>query len=106
MRGSSSSSSVIVQPLASPFACSKPETASTGLPNSSSTCSRARPTSSGGDRFFFVSAIEAVEELPLRRFVGFLVDLASLERRLGVGQLGADPPWVVQLRLGLVDDLL
>src|SRR3989440_755666 len=106
MRGSSSSSSVIVQPLPSPFSCSKPETASTGLPNSSSICSRARPTTSGGDRFFLLSAIEAVEELPLQRFVGFLVDLAALERRLGIGQLGADPPRVVELRLGLVDDLL
>src|SRR5438094_3748303 len=104
MRGSSSSSSVTVQPL--PSACSKPVTASMGFPNSSSTCSRARPTSSGGDSCFFVSATEAVEELLLQRFVGCLVDLSALERRLGVGQLSADPPRVVELRLGLVDDLV
>src|SRR5947208_2859068 len=90
MRGSSSSSSVTVQPL--PSACSKPVTASMGFPNSSSTCSRARPTSSGGDSCFFVSATEAVEELLLQRFVGCLVDLSALERRLGVGQLSAAPP--------------
>src|SRR2546423_1071932 len=50
--------------------------------------------------------MEAVQELALQRFVGFLVQLASLERGLGLGELGADPGRVVELRLGLVDDLL
>src|SRR5947207_8095471 len=106
MRSSSSSSSVTVQPLPSPLDCSKPETASTGLPNSSSIWSRARPTSSGSDKLFFDSAMEPVEELPLQRFVGFLVDLAALESGLGLCELGADPGRIVQLGLGLLDDLL
>src|SRR4051794_8662653 len=107
MRSSSSSSSVTVQPLSpSPLVCSKPETASTGLPNSSSIWSRARPTSSGGDSLFPDSAMETVEELALQRFVGFLVHLAPLERGLGLRQLGADPGRVVELSLGLVDHLL
>src|SRR5947207_1490479 len=106
MRSSSSSSSVTVQPLPSPLDCSKPETASTGLPNSSSIWSRARPTSSGSDKLFFDSAMEPVEELPLQRFVGFLVDLAALESGLGLCQLGADPGRIVQLGLRLLDDLV
>src|SRR3954467_9273264 len=108
MRSSSSSSSVTVQPLSppSPLDCSNAETASTGLPNSSSICWRARPTSCGGESLFPDSAMEAVEELALHGFVGFLVHFAPLERSLGLRQLGADPSRVVQLRLGLVDDLL
>src|SRR5256714_11108895 len=106
MRSSSSSSSVTVPPLPSPSDCSQPEAASTGLPNSSSIWSRARPTSSGSDKLFFDSAMEPVEELPLQRFVGFLVDLAALESGLGLCQLGADPGRIVQLRLGLLDDLV
>src|SRR5439155_26183943 len=50
--------------------------------------------------------MEAVQELALQRFVGFLVQLAPLERGLGLRELGADPGRVVELRLGLVDDLL
>src|SRR2546421_12065988 len=50
--------------------------------------------------------MEAVEELALQRFVGFLVQLAPLERGLGLRELGADPGRVVELRLGLLDDLL
>src|SRR4029079_7969885 len=108
MRSSSSSSSVTVHPSPSrsPSVCSTPDTASTGLPNSSSTCSRARPTSWGSDSFFPDSAMETVEELPLQRFVGFLVDLVALERGLCVRELRTDPGRVVQLRFGLVHDLL
>src|SRR2546430_12471937 len=50
--------------------------------------------------------MEAVEELALQRFVGFLVQLAPFERGLGLRELGADPGRVVELRLGLLDDLL
>src|SRR5205823_2008634 len=50
--------------------------------------------------------MEAVQELALQRFVGFLVPLAPLERGLGLRELGADPGRVVELRLGLLDDLL
>src|SRR3954452_1851424 len=50
--------------------------------------------------------MEAVQELALQRFVGFLVHLAPLERGLGLRELGADPGRVVELRLGLLDDLL
>src|SRR5437868_13238116 len=106
MRGSSSSSSVTVQPPPLSSARAKPEAASTGLPNSSWTWSRARPTSSGGESFFLPSAMEPPEELALQVFVGVLVDLAALESGLGVGQLGADPGRVVELRLGLLDDLV
>src|ERR1700746_671989 len=110
MPSSSSSSSVTVQPLpsplSSPFEYSKAETDSTGLPNSSCIWSRARPTSSGGDSFLPDSAMEPVEELALQRFVGFLVHLAALQCGLGLRELGADPGRVVQLGLGLVDDLL
>src|SRR3954468_390351 len=106
MRGSSSSSSVTVQPPPLSSGRPNPDTASTGLPNSSSIWRRARPTSSGGDSRFPLSAMETVEELALHLFVGRLVDLAALEGSLGVRQLGADPGRVVQLRLGLVHDLL
>jgi hypothetical protein len=50
--------------------------------------------------------MEAVEELALHLFVGFLVDLSPFESRFCVCQLGADPRWIVKLRLSLVDDLL
>src|SRR3954470_2543655 len=106
MRGSSSSSSVTVQPPPLSSGRPNPDTASTGLPNSSSIWRRARPTSSGGDSFLPLSAMETVEELALHLFVGCLVDLAPLERGLGVGELGPDPGRIVQLRLGLVHDLL
>src|SRR2546423_14905466 len=103
MRSSSSSSSVTVQPLLSPspFDCSKPETASTGLPNSSSICSRAQPMSCGGDNLFHDSAMETVEELALQRFVGFLVHLAPLVSCLGLGEIGPDLCRVVMVCLGL-----
>src|SRR5436309_15605387 len=97
MRGSSSSSSVTVQPLLSPspLDCSKPETASIGLPKSSSTCSRARPTSCGGDSRLPLSDMEPLQEVALQLFVGLLVDLAALEGGLGVRQLRPDPRRVV-----------
>src|SRR5947208_13620108 len=106
MRSSSSSSSVTVQPLLSPspFDCSKPETASTGLPNSSSICSRAQPMSCGGDSLFPDSAMETVEGLALQRFVGFLVHLAPLERGLRLSQVGMDAGLVLKLPLGLVHE--
>src|ERR1700751_5856813 len=106
MRGSSSSSSVTIQPPPLSSARPKPETDSTGLPNNSSICSRARPTSSGGERLFLLSAMETVEEPTLHRLVGFLVDLASLERCLGICQLGTDARRIVELGFGLVDHLL
>src|SRR5438132_7631011 len=81
---------------------------STGLPNSSSICSRARRATSAGERFFLPVelAMAPVQQLALDRLVRLLVELAALEPGLGLCQLGADPPRVVQLRVGLVDDLL
>src|SRR5579884_2005795 len=99
MRGSSSSSRCTTQPR-EPLRAT-PETSSTGLPNSSSTCSRARRTTSTGDL-----ATQPPEQLRLDRLVRRLVELAGLARPLRLRQPGADAARVVQLRLGLVEHLL
>src|SRR5437763_17148200 len=76
------------------------ETDSTGMPNSSSTCARARRAISTGDL-----AMEAGEELSFELVVALLVELAPLERRRRLAELGTDPARVVELRVRLVDDL-
>src|SRR2546421_8295330 len=85
-----------------------PETESTGLPKSSPTCSRARRAISTGERFClpFELAMDSVEQLALEGVVARLVQLAALERSFRLGELGADPARVVQLRVGLLDDLV